>query len=230
VGAPYAPPQPPAQDFSLAETAAGRPIDPAVARRPAQQNRLAPILVGAVAVLLLGSAAVAMVVMGKRKGGTDANAAGSASATPSAAPTDSASAAPTDSASAAPSATPAAPTETPSAAPVADSASAAAGPAPNEATLTCVPDCDEIKLDDKPLDLSKPIVIEPGKHTLIASKSGYYPVKETLIVKQGQKVEKMFTLKEKPAAPVSTGGPGPGPSNTGPLKPCGKFLKRAGCK
>jgi hypothetical protein len=228
-GGAYISTQTPAQSQEaeiLGDTHAGRPLDPVAAQRRASPNRLAPILVGLVAVVLLGGAAAAWVVMGKRNH-PDAATASSASASASAAPT----AAPADTASAAPSATPsAAPTETPSAVP-ADSASAApadsgaadAGAAPVESTLACEPDCDEVKIDDKVVDVGKPVVIDPGKHTLTASKSGYVTIKENVTVKPGEKIERTFKLKERPAAPT-------GPAPTLPVKPCGKFLKRGGCK
>ena len=202
----------------LGETAAGRPIDPAVHQRRPSASKLAPILVGVVAVVLLGGAAAAFVALG-RKPATDPAATASASAPSADAPTASASAAPAETASAAPSASAAPPAETASAAP-----SAEPEVPPTESTLACDPECDEIKLDDKPIELGKPLVIPAGKHTVTATKAGYVSVKETLTVKQDEKIEKTFKLKEKPAA-----GPAPAPAApAGGPKPCGKFLKR--CK
>jgi len=221
-----APAQAQAAPSALDDTAAGRVINPVPVAPRAPPNRLAPILVGLVAVLLLGGAAGAWVVMGKRSRG-DAAQAASASAAPATSPTESASAAPTDSASAAP-------TDSASAAP-ADSAAASADPsagadggAPGgESTLACDPECDEIRVDDKPIELGKPVDIAPGKHTILATKAGYLVVKEAVVVKAGQKLERTFKLKEKPTAASATTGSLP----AGPSKPCGKFLKRgAGCK
>jgi hypothetical protein len=208
----------------LGETSAGRPVDAGVhPQRRAPASRLAPVLVGVVALLLLGGAAVAFVVLGK-KPHTDPTTAGSAvpsalpvdtgapvpSGPPSAAPPASGAPAPSDSASAPP-----ATSGTP--APV-DSGDPDAKPPPVESTLACEPECDEIKLDDKPIELGKPVVLTAGKHVVVASKAGFSTVKETLTVKPDEKVEKTFKLKEKgPMVPVPTTN-----------KPCGKFLKR--CK
>jgi hypothetical protein len=202
------------------ETAAGRPVDAAARERRAPSSKLVPILVGVVALVLLGGAAAAFVMLGK-KPPESSTAAGSATASASAAPVE----------SAAPSATPsAAPADTGTAAPSdsaqpAASGEADAGPAPIESTLACDPECDEIKVDDKAIEIGKPVTLSPGKHVLVASKTGYVTVKETVTVKAGEKVEKTFKLKEKPAAPT---GPATGPGPQGPAKPCGKFLKR--CK
>ena len=203
----------------LGDTAAGRPVDAAVFQRRPPSNRLAPILVGLVAVFLLGGAGAAWVLIGRKSHVDPAtSASGSASAVPAdtvPAPTATATAAPVDTAAAAP-------TETASAAPV-ESASAAPsgdanpGPAPLESTLSCDPECDEIKVDDKPIELGKPIVLPPGRHSVVASKAGYATYKDILNVKAGDKVEKTFRLKEKVAAPS---GPVSGP---GPKKPC--FVK-----
>jgi hypothetical protein len=187
-----------------------------------------PILVGVVALLLLGGGAAAFVLLGRKPADVPAastSATATAAATASAAPADSASAAPADTGSAAPAdSASAAPADT--AAPAA-SGEADAGAAGPESTLACDPECDEIKLDDKPIELGKPLVIPAGKHQVVASKSGYTTVKETIVVKAGDKVEKTFKLKEKPAAPTGPAGPATGQANT-PPKPCGKFLKR--CK
>ncbi len=157
-----APPQqgPPMQpaaagaDAQFGETAAGRPIDPAALQRRASPNRLAPILVALVALLLLGGAAAAWVVMGKKSHPDEALAA-SSSASASAASADVAppgSAAP---ASAAPADSAAAPADT---APTASAAADAdAGPPVVHSTLACEPDCDEIRLDDAPIELGQPV-------------------------------------------------------------------------
>ncbi len=177
--------------------------------------------------------------MGKRTRGDSAAASSSASASaaPIAVPVGTASAAPADTGSAAPVAP--APADTGSAAP-ADTGSAApsaAPDAPTESTLACDPDCDEIKVDDKAIELGKPVVLEPGKHVLIASKSGYLTVRETVTVKAGQKVERTFKLREKPAAPGNSSpcglikppaqaGAGPGPMGE-TCKPCKRQVPQA---
>jgi eukaryotic-like serine/threonine-protein kinase len=208
----------------LGETAAGRVIDPVAFQRRASPNRLVPVLVGGVALVLLSGAAAAWVLMSRRHpDGAQAAASASAAAeatTASAAPAaDTASAAPADSASAAPAdSASAAPADSGSAAP-ADSAAAA-----GDSTLACDPDCDEIRVDDQPIELGKPVTLTPGKHVIVASKSGYVTIKETLKVKAGDKVDKTYKLVAKPAAAA-------GAAPAGPTKPCGKFLKRgAGCK
>jgi nucleoid-associated protein YgaU len=199
-----------------------------LARRP-PSNRMAPILVGLVALVMLGGAATAWVVMGKRSGAEAALAASSA-ASASAVPTEAAadtgsaapSAAPADTGSAAPNAAPAdtgsaAPSAEPSAAPSA-SASADAN-ADQAASIVCDPaECDEIKIDDKVIDTTQPIVVPPGKHTISVFKTGYVTIKESVTVKAGEKLEKTYKLTLRP-----TGAAVPGPP-----KPCGKFLKR--CK
>jgi len=203
---------------NLGETAAGRPIDPALHQRRPPASRLVPILVGVVALLLLGGGAAAFVLLGRKPTEVATNASASAADTASAAPADTASAAPADTGSAAPA-------DTASAAPADTAAPAAsgepdAGPAEPESTLACDPECDEIKLDDKAIELGKPVVIPAGKHQVLATKAGYVTVKELITVRAGEKVEKTFKLREKPAART-------GPANAAP-KPCGKFLKR--CK
>jgi hypothetical protein len=214
----------------LGETAAGRPVDPAIAPRRASPNRLAPILVGLVAFLLLAGAAVAWVVMGKRGRPDTATAAAAsalasasaaaAAAIPPAAPTDSA---PTDGR------TPADGAPNDAAAPADSAPEAGAGSSPVESTIACDPECDQIKVDDQAIELGKPLALAPGKHTVVASKDGYLTIKETVKVKDGEKVEKTYKLKEKPAAAaVPAQAPAPAPAPAGPSKPCGKFLKR--CK
>lgn len=213
---------PGSNDFGA--TAAGRPIEPGIHTRRPSVSRVAPIIVGVVALVLLGGAAAAFIALGK-KGSTDSQASASASAADTAAPGDTGTAAPADTGTAAPADTgTAAPADTGTAAPAdtaapATSGEADAGPAPIESTLACDPECDEIKVDDKAIDVGKPVVLATGKHVVIGNKAGYYRVKETIFVKDGEKIEKTFKLKERVAAPVRPATP---------PKPCGKFLKR--CK
>jgi hypothetical protein len=218
-------PQQPQQQ-GLGETAAGRPIDPAILqqRRP-PASRMAPIIVGVVALVLLGGAAAAFIALGRKPPAPVVATTPSSSAVPtdSAMPASSGSAAPAVSGTPAPADSGApAPADSGTPAP-ADSAAPDAKPAAPESTLACDPDCDEIKVDDKPIELGKPVVLSAGKHSIVASKAGYQTVKETITVKDGDKVEKTFKLKEKSTPPPPTTPQ----TNTGP-KPCGKFLKR--CK
>ena len=201
---PYVSNQPAGQPQSLGETAAGRPIDPAIHARRPPASRLAPIIVGVVAVALLSGGAAAFVILSKKKG-VDPAPTSSAVVADTAAPT--ASIAPVETAAPTASAAPAA-SEEPD-----------AGPPVIESTLTCEPECDEIKVDDKVIEPGKPLVLTPGKHVITGTKAGFISVKETITVTDGEKVEKTFKLKEKIVVPVAPAGP---------TKPCGKFLKR--CK
>lgn len=218
---PYAQPQQggyvaaqPGPSTALDATSSGRPIDPAVLRRPAQPTRLAPILVGVVALLLLGGAAAAVVLMGKKPAGPEAAASASASAPVAADTAPAASAPPAETAPPADTAAPAASADADAGPPAADE---------QEVSLVCDPECDEIKVDDKPLDLTKsPMTLPPGKHTIVASKAEFKPVTEKVTVVKGTKLEKKWKLlPAKVAAPA-------GPAVPGTTKPCGKFLKR--CK
>jgi hypothetical protein len=212
---------PPVQPQTLGDTtAAGRPIEPGALRRPAgSPNRLAPILVGVVALLLVGGGVAAWIALGRSPSGPETvnSAAPSASAAVAAAPSGSESAAPAE--SAAPSAAPEA-SGAPSAAPSAEPAATG-----QEVALTCEPACDELKIDDKVVDTSKPILLEPGKHTVVATKADFKTLTETINVEKGKKLEKK--LKLQPAKVAAAPGPGPGPG-TSNKQPCGKILKR--CK
>jgi hypothetical protein len=203
----------------LEETSAGRQVDPAILIPRKKASPLAPILVAVTALLVLGGGVAAWVVMGKRKAAEDATAT-SATASASAAPEPPA---------ASESAAPAAPADSASAAPAdsaAPSADADAGAAGTDSTIACDPECDEIRVDDKVIELGKPVQIPPGKHVIVATKNGYATVREQVLVKAGEKLERTFKLKAAVAA-----GASPAPAPAGPAKPCGKFLKRgAGCK
>ncbi len=207
----------------LGETAAGRVLSPATSPRGGSSNKLVPILVGVAVLMLLGTGVFAFVKLG-HKGDTAAAASAGPIAVPAPpTPSDTASAAPAQ-ASASASAAPAADTAAaaPSAAPDAD-ADAGAAAAGVDATFACDPDpCDEIKVDDKPVDATKPFTLTPGKHVLTAAKKDFLPYKETITVAAGDaKVDKTFKLTARPAQAA-------GPMPQAPSKPCGKFLKR--CK
>jgi hypothetical protein len=171
--------------------------------------RLAPIVVGIAAVVLVGGAVFAVVFMGKKKPVDDGPVAvaTTASATPDSSAGAAASASPSAGASAAASAEPSA---SASAEP-ATSGSPDAAAAPVEVALTCDPECDEIKVDDKPIDdRTKPLMLTPGKHKVVVTKEKYYPQNDLITVEAGAKFEKAYHLvAAAKAAP----------------KPCGKFLK-----
>lgn len=219
---PYGQPLPEAAaEGSLGETAAGRSVGSRNPPRRGGTKQLVPILVGLAVLLLLGGAAAAWVVMGKKgdsgasRGAStkpSADAVSSASATTAVPPASSVEAPP-------PAASEAAPTPSGSAAEV------DAGPAAPEARFVCDPECDEIKCDDKPTELGKPVVLTPGKHVIVASKAGYLSVREVMTVKPGEAIEKQFKLFPKPAAPTSSGT---APATGSGKQPCGGFLKR--CK
>jgi hypothetical protein len=213
----YVSTQSPSQD-PLGETAAGRVLSPVATQRAGSSNKLVPALLGVVVLVLVGTGVFAFVKLGKK---SDPDAAASAAPISVPVPADTASAAPAESASAAPAETAAA-APSASASASAAAADADAGAAPVDATIACDPDpCDEIKVDDKPVDLTKPLTLTPGKHVITVSKKDYQPYTEKITVAPGDaKVEKTYKLTAKPAAPSGQAQP------SGPSKPCGKFLKR----
>jgi serine/threonine protein kinase len=164
-------------------------------RRPAS-SKLAPILVGLVALVLVVGGVGAWIVMGRKTTPeTVIVPVTSASVVVSAAP-------------------PASAVEVPSAAPTTEPAA----PTGEEIALSCDPGCDEIKIDDKPIDLDKPIFVTAGKHTFLASKAEFKTVTETDTVVAGKKFEKQFKLvAAKAAGPVST------PTVVKPK--CSRFIK-----
>jgi eukaryotic-like serine/threonine-protein kinase len=175
-------------------------------RRPAS-SKLAPVLVGLVALVLVIGGVAAWVVMGhKTTPETVIVPLASASAVVAAAD----SAAPTASAVEAPSA--------PSAEPVAPPP-----PAGEEVTLSCEPACDEIKVDDKAIELDKPLTLPEGKHTVVASKAEYKTVNDTITVVAGQKLEKQWKLAS--TAPKATGGGGTVPTQPVNKPKCSRFIK-----
>ncbi len=174
-------------------------------RRPAS-SKLAPVLVGLVALVLVVGGVAAWVVMGhKTTPETVIVPLASASAVAAAD-----SAAPTASAVEAPSA--------PSADPVAPPP-----PAGEEVTLSCEPGCDEIKVDDKAIELDKPLTLPEGKHTVVASKAEFKTVTETITVVAGQKLEKQWKLVST-ATKAATGG-GTVPTQAVNKPKCSRFIK-----
>jgi hypothetical protein len=207
------------------ETSVGKPALTAVNVSGAKASRLVPIVVGALGVVTLSAAIGAWYVIGHR--GEDASATSPTGVTSAASAPSPASVAPTAvAAPPAPSnpATSAAPPSASASAEASSSASAdpAAAGSSSLATLTCDPDCDEIKVDDAVVDTTKPLTLAPGKHVVVASKAGYIPDRETIVVKPGEKFEQTFKLKIP--LPVGSG-------NAATLPKCGKFLHRgAGCR
>jgi hypothetical protein len=169
-------------------------------RRPAS-SKLAPVLVGLVALVLVIGGVAAWVVMGHK---TTPETVIVPLASASVAVADSA--APPASAVEAPSA--------PSAEPVAPP------PAGEEVALSCDPACDEIKVDDKAIELDKPLALPEGKHTVVASKQDFKTVTETITVVAGQKLEKQWKLVSAKAA-----SGGSAPTQTVNKPKCSRFIK-----
>jgi hypothetical protein len=82
-------------------------------------------------------------------------------------------------------------------------------------TVTCVPDCDTLTIDDDVLDagLTDPQALPPGSHTLVAAKATYLSQTRKVVLKAGQREKATFFMSK----------PGTGPA---PTKTCGKFLER----
>lgn len=177
---------------------------------PAQQAKkssgaMIPVIIGVVAAVLIGGAAVVFLFVRSdgsetdkgttvasnsadgEKGGDSAE--GSADATK---PAGSGGAAPTPSASVAP-----------------EEKTVAL-------TVKCIPDCDKIKVDGEDLTAEQlekmadePLQLLPGKHTVEVGKNGYISRRETVTIALGDPVEKKYILAR------------PGRSVT---RPCGDFL------
>jgi hypothetical protein len=172
------------------------------ARRPAS-SKLAPLLVGVAAVVLVGGGVAAWVVMGRKTTPETVIVPIASASTPvaeSAAPTASAAEAP----SAVPSADPAPPP--------------AAG---EEVALSCEPACDEIKVDDQAIELDKPLRLAEGKHTVVASKAEFKTVTDTITVVAGKKLEKQWKLVSSAKATSGSGVP----TQTVNKPKCTRFIK-----
>jgi hypothetical protein len=153
------------------------------ARRPAS-SKLAPVLVGLVALVLVIGGVGAWIVLGKKTGPESIII-----------PVSSASVAAVTSA-----APPASAAETPSAAPTTEPAA----PVGEEVALGCDPGCDEIKIDDAAIDLDKPLRLAAGKHTVVVTKADFKTINDTITVAAGQKFEKTYKLAAKPTGPAPT--------------------------
>lgn len=211
---------------TLPSSTAAVPPNPMPAAPPQRSasGRLAPILVGVVAVLLIGGGVAAWLAMGSGPPpdntpiavNTPQSAAAAATGAPTMAPT-------------------AAPTPEPT-----QTAAPEAPPAQVEAKFKCSPACEEITIDDQKVeDLTKPIMLAPGEHKVSVSKSGYVTQTETITIEAGKAFSKDFKLvSEKPAVaaappptptkPPPTGGGSSGGSSA-PLRKCGKLIK-TNCK
>lgn len=215
-GAYGAPAQPP--------DAVARPAHETADNRRPSLNKMVPLAVGAAAVIVIGGGIAAAVVMSHKtpSGGDAPMESASASASAPSVPTDN------------PVATndkppePAAPPET--AAHAGDTAAPTDTAAHAEPTLTvsCDPECDEIKVDGKVVEADKPLSLSAGKHTVVGAKAGYTSTTESVTLAADKPVEKKLRLT---AVKVATPTPGPGPGPTPPPagggnKPkCGKFIK-----
>jgi hypothetical protein len=108
------------------------------------------------------------------------------------------------------------------AAPATAQAADAAAPEQAVVSIVCTPECDSIKIDDKPLENDadaslfpspEPVNLSPGAHTIAVGRATFLPQTKKVTVKAGQK-EKLAFFLTKPGAAVA------------PTKQCGKFLER----
>ena len=184
----------------------GQPSSPAIdhARRPTMEmgqlrrpasSKLAPVLVGLVALVLVIGGIGAWIVLGRKTGPESIII-------------------PVSSASVAVAGTAAPPTsapETPSAVPTTEPAA----PVGEEVTLTCVPSCDDIKVDDTAIELDKPVRLAAGPHTVVATKADFRTVTETITVVAGEKFVREWKLVARASGPAPT-----------VVKPkCSRFIK-----
>lgn len=209
----------PAQPGLVTEAEKKPTLELSGARRPAS-NKLAPVLVAVAGLVLLGGVAGALVWMGSKSPSTDAPATSDSGSATDTAP----SAAPSDEPSAGTAATPEPP---PSAAPTTVPAATSA-----ELTIICDPECDEVTVDGKKVDASKPIGLLPGKHKVVGSKAGFSSASESITLVAGQPMDRQLKLAAKVATPppvqppTATPNPGAGTGTGGGAKPkCGKFIK-----
>jgi hypothetical protein len=98
--------------------------------------------------------------------------------------------------------------------PTADT-SAAAAPEAAELTIVCTPECDAVSIDDNALqdNLTDPMQLPAGTHTITVGKASYVSQTKKVTLKPGQKQKASFALFKPGPAPV-------------PTKRCGKFLER----
>lgn len=199
-----APASAPAAALSAAEAAPPHPATPGLPAfpEPAQKRKgssMAPVIIGVIGAVLLGGAAVAYLFF-FRGPSTDTDSVASATSVATGETATGESGATSDGEG--------------GGGPEAADAGVDAGQTV-AVTFVCVPGCDEISVDGEPIDkLDEAVPLLPGKHTVLASKKGYIPRKETITVELGGPVEKKLVLVKL--------GAGPAPKK----KDCGKFLKR----
>ena len=171
---------------NAATAAAAMTMIPQAADRPrARASKAVPIFLGITALVLVGGAVAAFAFLGKDEG---SGAAGSTTAvtvpTGSAPPTTET---PAVTASATATATASATAETP--------------PPEVQIKVACVPGCDSVQIDGKPIEeVTKPAKVPAGKHTLTASKEGYTAFEESVeVVIEGTTAKLTFTREGSPA-------------------------------
>ncbi len=191
---------------------AGLPPTPFKPQKP--PSKMAPIVGAIVAALVLGGAAVGYLFFVKRAepdgpvvvpvvntGGSVANGAGSAASS----------------------------AELPGGATVPASSASGGATEPKEETVellvTCVPQCDEIFVDNAKLEriaAENRLALLPGKHTVEGRKAGHGSVKELVVLELGTPAKRELRISKL------GGAPGPGPVPAGPSKKpkCGRFVKR----
>jgi hypothetical protein len=159
---------------------------PMAADRPrARASKAVPVFLGLTAALLVGGAIAAFMILGKEPP------AGSGSGTAITVPP------PTTTKAA-----PETPQPTTSVAPTATATATAAAAAPEvQVKIACVPGCDSLQLDGKPVEeITKPAGLIAGKHTLAATKDGYTAFEETVEVEiTGTEAKLTFTRDGSPA-------------------------------
>ncbi|MDC0749346.1 serine/threonine protein kinase [Polyangium mundeleinium] len=147
-----------------------------------------PIIIGVAAVLLIGGAVGAFIVMGgkDKPEGEDPNA--PIAITPTGAPT-------TSSESGAPTGTGTGEAPPPTPPPAAEEV---------EVAIKCSPGCDTIKVDDKAIEDPSKLKLAPGAHKIELSKAGYVTQSEDITIEAGKKFEKEFKLAEAPKETAQT--------------------------
>ncbi|WP_437539677.1 hypothetical protein WME79_24820 [Sorangium sp. So ce726] len=181
-------------------------------------GKAASLMVGIVAVLLVGGTAAAWYVL-DRKDKAQPSPSASTSASAAAPPALSAEPAPPEPAHSAP----AADAGTPSAEPPIDAGASTDAGVATDATvkISCKPvACEEITIDGKVTQAPEvELGLTPGVHKVSVKRTGYFPRSMSVVVKAGTPLVQEFQLTEIPPAQ---------PAGQAASKPCGKFLKR--CK
>ncbi len=169
---------------NAATAAAAMTMIPQAADRPrARASKAVPIFLGITALVLVGGAVAAFAFLGKDDGSGVAGSTTAVTVPTGSAPTTEA---------------PTAATTT--AAPVTSSAAVEAPPEV-QIKVACVPGCDSVQIDGKPIEeVTKPAKVGAGKHTLTASKEGYTAFEESVeVVIDGTTAKLTFTREGSPA-------------------------------